>query len=34
MGVDAIYKHQDDGIPYKQLNKELEQQIANDKSNG
>lgn len=34
MGVDAIYKDQDDGIPYRNLNKDLEKKIAEDKAKG
>lgn len=34
MGVDAIYKQQDDGIPYRALSKELEAQLIENKKNG
>lgn len=34
MGVDAIYKQIDDGIPYKELDKSLEQEISENQAKG
>lgn len=34
MGIDAIYKHKDDGIPYRELNPGLAKQIIEDQARG
>lgn len=34
MGVDAIYKIKDDGIPYKELNQDLADKISKNQSKG
>ena len=34
MGVDAIYKQIDDGIPYRQLDLKLAEEISQNKAKG
>lgn len=34
MGMDGIYKRQDDGIPYRELDKDLANKILEDKKKG
>lgn len=34
MALDSIYKQQDDGIPYRELNKDIEKQIVENRKNG
>lgn len=34
MALDAIYKQQDDGIPYRELNPEIEKLIVENRAKG
>lgn len=34
MALDSIYKQQDDGIPYRSLNKDIEKQIVENRKKG